>query len=76
MESTNTVADYWHGVSGAEFHNLALTYKTPFFLYDADAVNDRIRSIRESLAHLVKVFYAVKATPNIRETSACRTECY
>jgi diaminopimelate decarboxylase len=57
--------EHWHGVTSNDFHNLALTYGTPFFLYDADTVNDRIRSIRDSLAQQVKVFYAVKANPNL-----------
>ncbi len=47
------------------FEKLAQTYGTPFFLYDADAVNARIRAIRQAFSGTVKVFYAVKANPNL-----------
>ena len=52
-------------ISSEKFAKLAEDYGTPFFLYDADAVNDRIHLILDSFEHLVKVFYAVKANPNL-----------
>jgi diaminopimelate decarboxylase len=51
--------------SATELHELAVKHGTPFFIYDADMINARIRRIRDSLDHLVQVFYAVKANPNL-----------
>lgn len=56
---------HWDQITLAGFHDLAEQYGTPFFLYDADAINQRINRIRDSLEGLVKVFYAVKANPNL-----------
>jgi cellulose biosynthesis protein BcsQ len=55
----------WDSLGASGFHNLAEKYGTPFFLYDADAVTQRIKTVRESFQNLVKVFYAVKANPNL-----------
>lgn len=55
-----------------ELHALAVRYGTPFFLYDADAINQRIKRIRELFKGLVKVFYAVKANPNLELLRAVR----
>jgi diaminopimelate decarboxylase len=52
-------------IDAAECRALAERFGTPFFLYDADAVNRRIDLVRRSLEGLVKVFYAVKANPNL-----------
>jgi diaminopimelate decarboxylase len=66
-------AEYcWNETSLSEFHELAANYETPFFLYDADVINRRINLIRESLEHLVEVFYAVKANPNLELLRAVR----
>src|SRR5712664_1845179 len=66
-------AEYcWNKTSLSEFHELAATYGTPFFLYDADVINRRINLIRESLEHLLEVFYAVKANPNLELLRAVR----
>ena len=62
----------WDQITPAEFRNLAERYGTPFFLYDADAINHRINWIRESFEGLVKVFYAVKANPNLELLRAVR----
>lgn len=62
----------WDETRLSEFHQLAESYGTPFFLYDADAINHRIRSIREAFEDLVKVFYAVKANPNLELLRAVR----
>lgn len=56
----------------AELHELARQYGTPFFLYDADVVSRRIQDIREQLSGLVKVYYAVKANPNLALLRALR----
>ncbi len=55
----------WHKISLAELHSLADRYGTPYFLYDVDDIARRIELVRESLAGLVKVYYAVKANPNL-----------
>jgi diaminopimelate decarboxylase len=62
-----------HDVDLSELHGLARTYGTPFFLYDADAVNRRIRQVREACVDLVRVYYAVKANPNLELLRAVRS---
>ncbi len=65
----------WHKTSLAELHSLADRYGTPYFLYDVDDIARRIELVRESLAGLVKVYYAVKANPNLellRRLRHCR----
>src|SRR5689334_7890384 len=62
----------WSSISVEDFHHLAEKYGTPFFLYDADAVIDRIKLVRESMQGLAKVFYAVKANPNLELLRAIR----
>ena len=59
------VDEGWHKTSLAELHSLADRYGTPYFLYDVDEIARRIELVRESLAGLVEVFYAVKANPNL-----------
>jgi len=63
MSSLST--DTWDDLSTSEFEELGEKYGTPFYLYDADEINHRIQFIRESLGNLVKIFYAVKANPNL-----------
>ena len=57
--------DLWHGVTARTFAALADAYGTPYYLFDADAVAARVRSIRSSFQSLVRVYYAVKANPNL-----------
>ncbi len=57
--------DPWQDMDAAAFESLARAHGTPFFLYDADAVNTRIQAIREAFAGSVQVFYAVKCNPNL-----------
>ncbi len=52
-------------MDAAAFEALAQTYGTPFFLYDADEINARIHAIKLAFSGMVKVFYAVKANPNL-----------
>ena len=59
------IDERWHGTSLAELHALADRYGTPYFLYDVDEITRRIDLVRESLAGLVEVYYAVKANPNL-----------
>jgi diaminopimelate decarboxylase len=66
-------ANDWHATPVAEFTDLAQHYNTPFFLYDADAIIRRINLVRESFEHLVGIFYAMKANPNLALLRALRT---
>lgn len=62
---TSQNLEQWNKLSKEEFNKIAEKYDTPFYLYDADAIKNRIKIIRESMNNLVKVFYAVKANPNL-----------
>ena len=62
---TSQNLDRWNELNKKEYEAMAEKYGTPFYLYDADAVNYRIQMIRESMDNLVEVFYAVKANPNL-----------
>jgi diaminopimelate decarboxylase len=62
----------WGAVSYGELHELAQRYGTPFYLYDADAINARIRRIKSAIGHGVQVLYAVKANPNLELLRAVR----
>ena len=63
---------HWSNISFAKLHELAEEHGTPYFLYDADAVNDRILRVRESLKGTAQVYYAVKANPNLGLLRAVR----
>jgi diaminopimelate decarboxylase len=62
----------WGSTSVDELHELAQRYGTPFYLYDADAINARLRRIKSSIGHGVQVLYAVKANPNLELLRAVR----
>ena len=63
----------WLARIGADgIRALADEHGTPFYLYDADAVNARIEAVRDALDRRVKVFYAVKANPNLALLRAVR----
>jgi diaminopimelate decarboxylase len=47
------------------YERLAREHGTPFYVYDADSINGRIRRAREAFAGLASVYYAVKANPNL-----------
>lgn len=67
-----SVMQAWSEVDAAEFGRLADEFGTPFYLYDADVVASRIRLVREALNDSVKVYYAVKANPNLELLGAIR----
>ena len=71
MESN--IEEGWHKTSLADLHSLADRYGTPYFLYDVDEIVRRIELVRESLAGLVEVYYAVKANPNLELLRRLRT---
>jgi diaminopimelate decarboxylase len=62
----------WHGLAASRFAELADEFGTPFYLFDADAVAARIQYVRESFGSNVKVYYAVKANPNLELLRAVR----
>lgn len=55
----------WNGIGFDELITLSKTHGTPLYLYDATAVNQKITDIQENLNYQVKVYYAVKANPNL-----------
>src|SRR4051812_47849517 len=69
---TPRARDRWGNTSYAELHALAEKHGTPFFLYDADAINDRIKRLQSLFEHRIKVYYAVKANPNLALLRAVR----
>ena len=60
------------GFEGVDFENLARSYDTPFYVYDADAVTGRIDRLRAAFQGLAKIYYAVKANPNLELLRAVR----
>lgn len=62
----------WHDMDTATFEALAQSQGTPYFFYDADAVNARIQAIRAAFADKVEVLYAVKCNPNLALLRAVR----
>jgi diaminopimelate decarboxylase len=57
----------------SEWQSLAKTYGTPFYLYDTDSVVRRIEEVRSLLQNRVRIYYAVKANPNLELLRALRT---
>lgn len=55
----------WQDMAAGDWHALAQVHGTPFYLFDADAVAHRIRAVREALQCHAKVYYAIKANPNL-----------
>lgn len=48
--------------------NLALKYKTPFYLFDADILKKRIEGIKKALPSNAVLCYAIKANPFLVKT--------
>lgn len=55
----------WLDTPPADWEALASAHATPFYLFDADHVRQRIEAVRDTLQGLVQVYYAVKANPNL-----------
>lgn len=70
MGSSNDIL--WNRDTSFDFAALAAQYATPFYLYDADGIDQRIDAIRQAFENRVKVFYAVKANPNLELLRAVR----
>jgi diaminopimelate decarboxylase len=47
------------------FDELAEKHGTPFYLYDLDAVREKIAAIRQAFGSNLELLYAVKANPNL-----------
>lgn len=54
------------------FDDIAETYGTPFYLYDLETVNERIRKIRRTFGSEIELYYAVKANSNLELLRAMR----
>lgn len=66
---TNTPFD----MPPAAWQALAEAHGTPFYLFDADHVAQRIAAVRDAFQGHAKVYYAVKANPNLGLLRALRT---
>lgn len=62
----------WQNTTSATLEELAQEFGTPFYLYDADVVNTRIRELQAALGGHAGVYYAVKANPNLELLRAVR----
>ncbi|QES09331.1 type III PLP-dependent enzyme [Streptomyces venezuelae] len=54
-----------HEVQGIPVAELAETYGTPFYLYDGDALEGRMRALREAFDPRLEFFFSLKSNPNI-----------
>ncbi|MFF4016207.1 diaminopimelate decarboxylase [Streptomyces sp. NPDC001843] len=52
-------------VQGIPLVELAQTYGTPMYLYDGDALEGRMRELREAFDPRLEIFFSLKANPNI-----------
>ncbi|MFG3052743.1 type III PLP-dependent enzyme [Kitasatospora sp. NPDC048239] len=52
-------------IQGTPVTELAQAYGTPFFLYDGDALEGRLRELRELLDPRLQIFFSLKANPNV-----------
>ena len=62
----------WNALDASRWQALAEEFGTPFFLFDADAVAQRVRMVREAVGGLAGIYYAVKANPNLGLLKAVR----
>jgi diaminopimelate decarboxylase len=52
-------------VQGIAISDLARTYGTPLFVYDGDVLRNQYVRLREILSPDVRIFYSLKANPNV-----------
>ncbi|WP_395105045.1 type III PLP-dependent enzyme [Actinomadura sp. SCN-SB] len=52
-------------VQGIPISDLAGTFGTPLFIYDADVLRSQYRTVRERLDPAVDVYFSLKANPNV-----------
>ncbi|MBK8689401.1 MAG: alanine racemase [Betaproteobacteria bacterium] len=56
----------WEQMTSDVFEELAREFGTPYFIYDIDHIVARVKAVQEAFAGLVKVYFAVKANPNLQ----------
>ncbi|MET7482502.1 type III PLP-dependent enzyme [Streptomyces sp. NPDC005538] len=54
-----------HRVQGIAVRDLADTFGTPLFVYDADVLAAQYRTLRQGLDPSVEIYYSLKANPNV-----------
>jgi len=59
-------------VSGVPIETIAEKVPTPFYLYDSRTIQDSLRALKNSLPQSVKLFFSVKANPNVAVCSVLR----
>ena len=64
----------WTSLTPERWQALADEHGSPFYLFDADRVGERVRAVREAFGQLVGVYYAVKANPNLGLLRAVRAD--
>lgn len=52
-------------VQGIPVAELAETFGTPFYLYDGDALKDRMRALSEAFDPRLEIFFSLKSNPNV-----------
>jgi diaminopimelate decarboxylase len=52
-------------VQGIAISDLAETFGTPLFVYDGDVLRNQYLRLREALSPDVRIFYSLKANPNV-----------
>lgn len=71
MERTQALIDQYFGssngvlqIQGLSITEIANTYGTPFFVYDAQVIEQQLAQLRQALPARFAVSYSVKANPN------------
>jgi diaminopimelate decarboxylase len=62
----------WTRLDAGFWESLAAQHGSPFYLFDADRVRQRVQSVRDAVGGLAGVYYAVKANPNLGLLRAVR----
>jgi diaminopimelate decarboxylase len=63
MNLTELNGKIW--LRNSRFEELAEKHGTPFYLYDLDAVRDKVAVIRQAFGGNLELLYAIKANPNL-----------
>lgn len=72
MSNTDEAAIDWQATPPGDWQALAERHGTPLYLFDADAVQARVRQVREAFGGRAGVYFAVKANPNLGLLQALR----
>ncbi|MQY14768.1 L-glutamyl-[BtrI acyl-carrier protein] decarboxylase [Streptomyces sp. RB5] len=57
-------------IQGLALSELAEEYGTPLYLYDGDRLRDQYRGLRDRLHPAIRIFYSLKANPNLAITQS------